>query len=102
MVPVGFLTVVFRVGFIVGSVLVLVIGVELIRYGLWYDRSNGRPRCPRCWYDMRGTLPRLECPECGHDAGQEEQCYRDRTQPWLIFLGVAMVCFTLSLLIRQR
>jgi HEAT repeat protein len=38
------------------------------------DRSRGRRRCPKCWYDMTGLA--LKCPECGHDAKREQQLFR--------------------------
>ena len=83
----------------VGSVIgVVVLGDFVIRLGVRGDRSDGRARCPKCWYDMRGTLPRLVCPECGHDARQEAQLYLDRSRPWLIALGLLIVLGGLLLL----
>lgn len=43
---------------------------------LW-DRSRGRRRCPRCWYDMAAT-PGLRCPECGREAISERALSRTR------------------------
>ena len=63
----------------------------MLCFGLWRDRSKGRPRCPKCWYDMRGTLPRLECPECGNDAGEEQHLYADRIRRWPLALGCALL-----------
>ena len=57
--------------YLLGVVAVPAAGSLIICWGLWGDRSKGRVRCPKCWYDMRGTVPRLECPECGHDAKQK-------------------------------
>ena len=74
-------------------------GLLLVGSGLWGDRDRGRARCPKCWYDMRGTVPRLECPECGHDAGQKEQLYCDRALPWQIAIGALLVCFALLALL---
>jgi hypothetical protein len=65
--------------YLLGVALIPAIGLLLVCWGLWGDRSKGRSRCPKCWYDMRGTAPRLECPECGHDAGQERR--RKRRAP---------------------
>ena len=65
-------------GFVLILVLLPVVGTVFLYWGLWGDRSKGRARCPKCWYDMRGSLPRLECPECGHDAGEEQHLYADR------------------------
>ena len=71
----------------------LIIGVSLFAWGLlWADRSRGRPRCPKCWYDMRG-LPSGQppvCPECGHDAQQVHNLYRNRPIWWPIVLGMAV------------
>ncbi|MCA9311511.1 MAG: hypothetical protein KDA21_09925, partial [Phycisphaerales bacterium] len=44
---------------------------------LFKDRSRGRLRCPRCWYDMR-DCGSLMCPECGHDARREPRLRRTR------------------------
>ena len=76
---------------LLGCVVAALIGHLLIGWGLWFDPSRDRQRCPKCWYDMRGTVPRLECPECGHDAGHEEQLHLVRSQPRLIVLGVLIV-----------
>ena len=35
-------------------VVVPLVGLLLILWGVWGDRSKGRPRCPKCWYDMGG------------------------------------------------
>ena len=40
------------------------LGVLWLALALFRDRSRGRRRCPRCWYDMAG-VPELTCPECG-------------------------------------
>ena len=64
--------------YLLGVALIPLAGLLLVCWGLWGDRSKGRPRCPKCWYDMRGSLPKLECPECGHDAKQERHLYRNR------------------------
>ena len=40
------------------------------------DRSRGRKRCPKCWYDMSGGS--LKCPECGHEASAGKHLYRPR------------------------
>jgi hypothetical protein len=66
------------------------VGLLLICWGVWGDRSKGRARCPKCWYDMRGSLPRLECPECGHDAEQDRQLYKDHTRSGLIVIGLVL------------
>ena len=84
---------------LLGCGLAAVIGDILIRRGRWGDRSVGRPRCPKCWYDMRGTVPRLVCPECGHDAVQEQHLYLDRRRPWLTVLGAVLLLAALLLFV---
>ena len=74
-----------------GIVAMLAIGLAVLNWGLLGDPSDGRARCPKCWYDMRGTVPRLVCPECGHDAGQEKQLYLNRPRPRLIVLGPVLM-----------
>ena len=70
------------------------VAMVLVYWGRWGDRSKGRPRCPACWYDMRGTVPRLECPECGHDARHTRRLYQDRRRPRLVVLGVVLALLT--------
>jgi hypothetical protein len=71
--------------------MVALIGVLLVYRGLWGDRSKGRVRCPKCWYDMRGTVPKLECPECGHDARQERRLHNTRRRWRRTVVGVVLV-----------
>ena len=77
--------------YLLGVALVPAVGLLLVCWGLWGDRSKGRARCPRCWYDMRGSLPSLQCPECGHDAKQERRLYRNHRRWWRTALGVVLV-----------
>lgn len=56
---------------------VVSIGAVLLAAALFKDRSRGRRRCPRCWYDM-GGVPSLTCPECGRDAKVERRLFRTR------------------------
>ncbi len=56
------------------------LGLLLALWALFYDRSRGRRRCPKCWYSMEGAVERkggdgivkFTCPECGlaMDSGQ--------------------------------
>ena len=77
--------------YLLGIALIPIVGVVLVCWGLWGARSKGRPRCPKCWYDMRGTVPKLVCPECGHDAGQQRGLYRSRRRWRRVVVGVALV-----------
>lgn len=46
------------------------------------DRSRGRKRCPRCWYDLSSSVTKpfkeLRCSECGHVVKVERRLYRTR------------------------
>ena len=75
------------------------VGLLLVFWGLCGDRSNGRPRCPECWYDMRGSLPKLECPEYGHDARQERRRYMNRRCGKRIALGIVLMLLSLTVAI---
>ena len=62
-------------------VVVLFLGaIGLLYWGLWGDRSKGRLRCPKCWYDMSGSFEagKLVCPECGKDAGVDNRLRKNR------------------------
>lgn len=58
---------------------------------LFRDRSQGRLRCPRCWYDMAGAG--LTCPECGKQARSERALRRTRRRK-----GQACAAFLLVLM----
>jgi hypothetical protein len=74
----------------------------LLYLGFFQDRSRGRPRCPRCWYNMTGA-PSFVCPECGHDARSPKRLYRTRRRRWAILLSfVAVACCYYSWLVRVR
>ncbi|MCC6660572.1 MAG: HEAT repeat domain-containing protein [Phycisphaerales bacterium] len=63
-------------GWIAGGILVLG-GVCLLYRALLSDRSRGRRRCARCWYDM-DAVAGLRCPECGRQARVEAGLRRTR------------------------
>src|SRR5688572_9581634 len=52
-------------------------GGVVVLVALLRDRSRGRRRCPRCWYEMTG-VPGLVCPECGKAARREKALFRTR------------------------
>lgn len=61
---------------------------------LFRDRSRGRKRCPKCWYDMSGADPLrpsgLVCPECGRDAKRESALLRTRRRWGWVAIGSAL------------
>lgn len=64
------------------------IGLGLALWGWIGDRSRGRRRCPRCWYDMTG-VPGRRCPECGKEPATDRGLFKPRRRRWAI--GVALV-----------
>lgn len=63
----------------------LVLG-GLVGLRAWAKRGDGRTdlrRCPRCWYDM-ARLEGLRCPECGHEARNQEDLFRARPRRRLL------------------
>ncbi|MBK9118782.1 MAG: hypothetical protein IPM18_04160 [Phycisphaerales bacterium] len=65
-------------------------GLALVATGLFRDRGAMGPRCPRCWYDMRGGG--LRCPECGHVVWHaRELLARRRRWGWVVTGGMLLV-----------
>lgn len=54
------------------------------------DRSRGRLRCPRCWYDMSDSNG-LPCPECGCEIEHEKQLIRTRRPRWVLVIASVFV-----------
>lgn len=52
-------------------------GIALATWALFADRSRGRRRCPKCWYDLSKTEG-LRCSECGHRANREAKLFKTR------------------------
>lgn len=64
------------------------LGLWLLYCSLLRDRSKGRRRCPKCWYDM-SVADSLRCPECGNDAKREAGLLKTRRRwkgLWLCML----------------
>lgn len=62
--------------YVIGG-LFAVVALWLLYCSLLRDRSRGRRRCPKCWYDMGGTVG-LVCSECGHGAKRERKLFKTR------------------------
>lgn len=74
-------------------------GIVILLWALFGDRSRGRKRCPRCWYDMSGAAPapgdggppRFTCPECGRGIIGEQQLRRSRRRwRWAIVAALLL------------
>lgn len=65
-------------------------GSALAVWALFADRSRGRKRCAKCWYDMSATAG-LKCPECGREARGERGLLRTRRRWWWAVVGVGLV-----------
>ncbi|MEM9167990.1 MAG: hypothetical protein AAGB48_13315 [Planctomycetota bacterium] len=65
-------------------------GAALLLWALYFDRSRGRRRCPKCWYDMAEVQGRL-CPECGRTAKHEARLYMTRRRWGWAAAGLAIV-----------
>lgn len=83
--------------FVLAAAIAAVSGISLLLWSLFSDRSRGRRRCPKCWYDMSNAPAeaRLRCPECGREARRERQLFKTpRRWRWaaaslLIFIAAA-------------
>lgn len=73
--------------------------LALLGWALLSDRARRRPRCPRCWYDLRAhdtseaadpPLP-ITCPECGTRLTRPRQLHRRRRRWRLALLALALL-----------
>jgi len=75
-------------GFQVLSVLTALAALALLYWAIFRDRSRGRRRCPKCWYDLRGS-DSLTCSECGYTAKRQRQFFRTRRRwRWVVVVVV--------------
>jgi hypothetical protein len=88
-------------GYVLGVAAVTLVGLLLYR-GLWGDRTKGRARCPKYWYDMRGTLPRPEFPECGYDTRSERRLHKTHRRRGRIVVGAVLVLLSAYPLVIRR
>jgi hypothetical protein len=73
-----------------GAGVMAVAGVVLAAWALFWDRPRGRPRCPKCWYDMAGAIGFI-CPECGHDARRDRRLFKTRRRLAWAAAGLALL-----------
>lgn len=78
-----------------GSALALA-SVVLGAWALFWDRSRGRERCPKCWYSLEGALAKEDdkrtCPECGRVVqGQRQLLKTQRRWRWLMVAVVTIL-----------
>ena len=81
--------------FLVAALLTLG-GLVAAAWAIFADRSRGRRRCPRCWYDMSRTEGR-RCPECGREARREKRLFRTRRR-WKVVFAAGLVLMLALLL----
>ncbi len=74
------------------------VGALAFLWAMCRDRSRGRTRCPKCWYDLAGLAKPetpspwpITCPECGKKIGHERQTRRTRRHWRLAALALAMM-----------
>jgi hypothetical protein len=65
------------------------IGLIVLAFALFRDRSRGGRRCPKCWYSMDGA-PTLTCPECGNVAKSEKKLFKTRRSRRGIAVALAL------------
>ena len=68
------------------------LGLLLALWALFWDRSRGRKRCPKCWYSMEGAVTGANggftCPECGTTIRSPRALLKTRRRPLWVGLGV--------------
>lgn len=75
---------------LIGAGVLAIGGIALVAWALFADRSRGRKRCAKCWYDMSATAG-LKCPECGREARGERGLLRTRRRWWWAVVGVGLL-----------
>lgn len=93
----------------IGGGVVVAMGLALLVWALIGDRSRGRKRCPKCWYDMSSTPQREEgefvgwvCPECGKRITEEHRMLRSRPVKRSVFVAVVVMAVGLLLIAQPR
>lgn len=62
----------------------------LLVWAIIGDRSRGRLRCPRCWYDMEG-IETPQCPECGKAIRSDRHLRKARRMKWPFALASVLI-----------
>ncbi len=70
-----------------------VLSLWLFYRGLFADRSRGRKRCPKCFYDL-SAAPSNTCPECGRVIKKPRQFHK--THRYKGRTAIALLCFLLA------
>lgn len=76
-------------------------GLLLLLWALFWDRSRGRRRCPKCWYDMAG-VPGLKCPECGRTAHLEAKLHKTRRRKRWAIAGLLIVLSPITVWLQAQ
>ncbi len=66
---------------------------------IFSDREQHLRRCPKCRYDMTGSLG-LRCSECGHIAREESKLFFRHRRP-LVAMGAIIACSGLALVVNE-
>lgn len=91
----------------IGGGVLGVAALVLLYWSLVADRSRGRKRCPKCWYDMNGAQgdPPYTCPECGKEIKREKKLHKTRRRwRWAMLAAIPLsggVCLLISPGVRR-
>ena len=77
------------------------VGLGMLGWSLFWDRSCGRRRCPKCWYEMRGTKG-LRCSECGYKAKREKRLFSTRRRWRAALLAFLLLLTAYGVLVTPR
>ena len=76
----------------IGGAALGLLGLWLLYWSLLHDRSKGRRRCPKCWYDMSGT-DSMTCSECGRTTKREKNLYKTHRRWRWAFAALVVFMF---------
>ncbi|NUQ52693.1 MAG: hypothetical protein HUU19_08350 [Phycisphaerales bacterium] len=87
------------------------LGALLLLWSIFRDRSRGRTRCPKCWYDLAGLVTQktpspwpITCPECGKKIEHEQQTRRTRRhwRPAALALAMMLAAYPIAQIRNAR